>query len=283
MMRSVCVLLFAMALASVGAAPLKADFVYADFSTTPGLQLNGAATSVGSALRLTQTGSVFQGGSVFTASQLPLGNLSSFSTYFQFLLTEPAGNGDEDGPGADGIVFVIQTVNNNVGTTGGGIGYQGINPSLGIEFDTYNNSEISGNHVGIDLNGSLNSIVAVAEPTRFNNSRVWNAWVDYNGVTDNLEVRWSQAPSRPTVSQLSATVDLQGILGQNTAYLGFTSATGASSGNHDLLTWEYRDEFAPIRPMAVPEPGSLALLSIGSLVLVVASYRKRSNSLVAGD
>src|SRR4030095_1052781 len=116
----------------------SADITYNDFSSTAGLQLNGAAAQVGNALRLVPS-VLNSGGSAFTPSQVPLGGLNSFSTYFQFRITDPQGIVDEDGSGADGLVFVVQTQNNNVGGAGGGIGYAGITPSVGIEFDTYNN------------------------------------------------------------------------------------------------------------------------------------------------
>lgn len=238
--------------------------MYTDFSNVNGLQLNGSAAQVSNVLRLTPA-TFNQSGSAFTTTAQPLGNLNSFSTYFQFRITNSGGVVPDDAvTGADGLVFVIQTVNNNAGGAGGGIGYQGITPSLGIEFDTYNNGEISGNHVGVDLNGSVNSVAAVNEPTPFNNGQVWNVWVDYNGATDGLEVRWSMSTTRPSGSQLSYTVDLVSLLGQNTAYLGFTSGTGSAYGNHDILTWEYRDSFNPIN-QAVPEPASITLLGLGAL------------------
>src|SRR5690606_8341162 len=43
--------------------------------------------------------------------------------------------------GADGIVFVLQPISTSVGSSGGGLGYQGVNPSIGIAIDTWINSE----------------------------------------------------------------------------------------------------------------------------------------------
>ena len=256
----------------------RADFLYSDFSSVAGLQLNGSAAQVGNVLRLTPA-APSQSGSAFTTVAVPLGSQNSFSTYFQFRITNSGGFTDTDGSlGADGIVFVVQTVNNNAGGAGGGIGYQGISPSLGVEFDTWNNGEISGNHVGIDLNGSVNSVTAVHEPTRFNNGQVWNAWVDYNGSNNLLEVRWSLSNVRPVASMLSRTQDLVALLGQNTAFIGFTSGTGAAWGNHDILTWEYRDEFSPIDSAAVPEPTGLAVLAL-NFAGVIAYRRLRRKSV----
>ena len=61
--------------------------------------------------------------------------------------------------GADGIAFLLQQVNTSVGTSGGGLGYQGISPSFCVEFDTWRNSNNSDpyyNHIAVQKNGNLN-------------------------------------------------------------------------------------------------------------------------------
>ncbi len=245
------------------AAPATASpFTYTDFSSTAGLQLNGLASVVNNELRLvpaSPTGS----GSAFTTFQVPLGNMSSFSTYFQFRITN---SGGAQG-GADGLVFVVQRQSNNVGGAGGGLGYQGITPSLGVEFDTFDNgpgffADPDGNHVGIDRNGGFTTRTA-SEPTPFNNGQIWNVWIDYNGVTNGLEVRWSLGTTRPANAQLTDNVNLTSLLGQNTAFLGFTAGDAAGFGNHNILNWEFRDQFAPIGGNPVPEPASGAVFVVG--------------------
>lgn len=253
------------------ASTSQAGFTFADFSSVAGLTLNGSAAQVGNVLRLTPA-TFNQGGSAFTTAPNPLGNLNSFSTYFQFRITENGTFGDGDGPGADGLVFVIQTQANNVGGSGGFIGYGGISPSVGIEFDTYNNGgglgDPDGNHVGTDFNGNIASTMVTSEPTRFNNGQIWNAWVDYNGATDALEARWSLSSVRPGAAQLATTVDLVTLLGQDTAFLGFTSGTGSGYGNHDILSWVYRDAFDPI-VVGVPEPSTWAMIAGGLMGLTL--------------
>ena len=252
---------------------VRADFNYPDFSSVAGLKLNGNAIQAGNQLQLT-TPTAFSSGSTFTMDPVALGNLNTFSTNFRFQITNSSGIGDEDGPGADGLVFVVQTVSNSVGGAGGGIGFSGIPNSLGIEFDTFNNgsgfNDPNGNHVGIDLNGNIASIVTAIEPTRFNNGEVWNAWIDYDGVAKALEVRWSLSAIRPDAAQLSASVDLTQILGQNSAFVGFTSATGSGFGRHDILSWQYSQTLG-----AVPEPASVLMLGIGGLWLLGFGWRRR--------
>lgn len=216
---------------------------------------------------------------MFTTEQVSLGVGNSFSTYFQFQITAPGGIGDGDGTGADGLVFVVQTQNNNVGAAGEGIGYTGIAPSVGVEFDTFDNGfsrgDPDGNHVGINVNGTVASVVLTTEPTRFNDADVWNAWVDYNSATAELEVRWALGITRPDNAQLSYTLNLASLLGQDTAFVGFTSATGAGYGNHVILAWEYRGDFAPI---VVPEPSGIALLAGSALVMFARPMRRKTET-----
>jgi len=135
-----------------------------DFSDVSDLTLNGRAGTVDNpvffngknVLRLTDD--VDQSGSAFSTNTISLANDASFSTFFEFQLTDPTGGA------ADGIMFVVQTVGNNVGGSGGNIGYFGITNSVGIEYDTYDNGSLNndpnGNHVGINVGGSFNGPTA---------------------------------------------------------------------------------------------------------------------------
>jgi hypothetical protein len=276
----------AAALLSIAAAPSNAaTIIYNDFSDVSQLTINGDAAQSDAALRLTPA-EVGQGGSAFSTSQLTLGVGASFSTYFQFQITDAGGDplqieGDGDGFGADGLVFVVQPTGNNVGSSGGGLGYAGIGQSLGIEFDTFDNGfqpeidDPNGNHVGVDINGDLMSVTTALEPTRFNDGDIWNVWIDYNGSTDSLEVRWSLSNFRPGASQLSAIVDLETLIGGTQAFVGFTAATGSAFENHDILSWELRETFSPVGGPVVPEPTSLALAGFAGIGMAVGAIRRR--------
>ncbi|GCE61151.1 Calx-beta domain-containing protein [Microcystis aeruginosa] len=56
---------------------------------------------------------------------------------------------------------------------------------------------------------------------------------------------------RPTTPLLSYTVDLLSILGQSNAFIGFSSGTGAGTGIHDILDWEFNNTSSPIITLAV--------------------------------
>lgn len=250
---------------------------YPDFSSVAGLTLNGNAAQVGNVVRVTPA-NFNQAGSVFSTSPISLASNVSFSTAFQFRFTNPGGACDGQGCGADGLVFVVQTLSNNVGGIGGGIGYAGISNSVGIEFDTWNNGPIDGNssnHVGIDVGGNVDSLLR-AEVTAddMNNEAIWYSWIDYDGASNLLEVRLSETNVRPTSAILSLNRDLAVDLGSTNAFVGFTSGTGAAFANHDVLSWTFVDHFAPIDGGTVPEPITLALLGLAFAGMGVVRHRK---------
>lgn len=218
-----------------------------DFSDTKELVINGHAAAVetddGTVMRLTPAAGT-RAGSIFSETLI---EASNFSTRFSFRITENGGSifDGNTSNGADGIVFVIQPVDSSLGGAGQGIGYAGIQSSLGIEFDTWHNSannDPSQSHVGIDINGSVNHnsglpTANISNPELDESGDRWWAWVEYDGTT--LEVRLSLEDSRPTEPLISTEIDLVDILGQTTAYIGFTSATGAAWANHDIIDWAY--------------------------------------------
>jgi len=244
------------ALGFILSSPLRAKTVdFPNFSDTSLLIFNGDAetnSSIdGTVLRLTPA-QTNKSGSVFSQSTV---NVSTFSTFFKFRITGAGGSifDCNTASGGDGIVFVIQSVSSSIGGIGGSIGYGGIANSVGVEFDTWCNSannDPNSNHLGIlsegniQHTGELATKILVVTP-RFDDGNIWYGWIDYNGSL--LEVRTNQTGIRPRNADLSASIDIQSkIGGVNKAYIGFTSGTGLDFGNHDIISWEYRDQFNPI-------------------------------------
>ncbi len=250
-----------------GARGAETTVTFNDFSDLSTMQLNGNTATNGNpvtnaegakVLRLTM--GLNQAGTAFLKDTIPLeqedGFKASFSTKFEFQITRPVGCFDQDGQGADGITFIVQTVSNTAGGFGGGIGYLGLQNSVAAEFDTWNNGpsfgDPDGNHVAIDTNGAFDGTASAVAP-RMNDGAIWDAWVDYNGDTQDLELRVARrgtssdpAPARPAAANATRNVDLPTILGVPDAFVGFGSGTGCAGGDHDILNWVFTNTYQPI-------------------------------------
>ena len=91
-------------------------------------------------------------GSIWHVDKISLEN--SFEVVFELNF------GCKDDDGADGIVFGFQPLSTDQGSTGGTLGFGGIEPSIGIEFDTYQNNTGGYNdpvfdHIAILKNGNV--------------------------------------------------------------------------------------------------------------------------------
>lgn len=151
---------------------------------------------------------------------------------FHLQFTVGLGSNDQ---GADGMVFVMQQVGNNVlGVAGSGIGFSGFSPSLGVEFDTYTN-DINGDpfvdHIALIKNGNVNhtSPNNIAGPVAA--SSVSGNVED--GLDHVVDIFWNSQSMLfsvwfDCVPRIEATVNLlQSIFTSDpNVYWGFTSATG---------------------------------------------------------
>lgn len=215
-----------------------------DFSSVAGLNLNGDAVRDGDELRLTPT-SDNRAGSAFFDTAISLDNNASFRSSFAFRVSGGSG-------GADGLTFTIQNDTagaNAIGSTGGGLGYEGITNSVAVEFDNYKNPyDVNGNHVAILQGGSVSSSLKTLEPSfNLNNGSTYYAWVEYNGTSDVLAVYLNNSNSKPATALLKATVDLESAVG-NSAYFGFTAATGGANNAHRILSWQMDQQIPPQDP-----------------------------------
>ncbi|GKU91973.1 hypothetical protein SLEP1_g5769 [Rubroshorea leprosula] len=158
------------------------------------------------------------------------------------------------------------------------------NHVFAVEFDTVQDFEfgdINDNHVGIDLN-SLTSNVSTAAAYLLENStrellnlkggKVIQAWIDYDSVKSQLDVKLSPFSEKPKFSLISLEVDLSPFL-LDTMYVGFSASTGLLAGSHYLLGWSFnmsgeaKSLFLPALP-SLPGPRKNQTLLV---VLVTAS------------
>ncbi|MFM7235069.1 MAG: lectin-like domain-containing protein, partial [Flavobacteriales bacterium] len=195
--------------------------------------LNGGASAFnGDCFAVTQN-QLWQNGSVWYTDLLDL--TQPFTLEFQMNF------GTNDDNGADGMVFVLQTVGPNaIGNDGAGIGYEGFNPAFGIEFDTFHNSQYSDlttDHVAFQRNGDINHtggnniagpVNANAAGSNIEDGQEHPVKITWNPTTEVVELYFDCA------FRLSAQVDLVNSVfnGTSQVWWGFTGATGGLSNLH---------------------------------------------------
>ena len=145
--------------------------------------------------------------------------------------------------GGDGLAFVIQDVGTGLSPqgTGGNLAYNGISPSLVIEFDTFEGTSIgdpSYDHIAMNQNGDIdhNSANNLAGPFPFDftqpdveNCNYLQLTIDYNASTNNLSVFYCGTFNGYMV--FSQNIDIPNTIfsGNNSVTFGFTGATEFST------------------------------------------------------
>lgn len=80
------------------------------------------------------------------------------------------------------------------------------------------------------------------------NDRLFTVWVDYDGT--KIYVRYANgnfaSAVRPDNAQITKEINLSDKFGDQTVYMGFTSAVGSSKANHTIHSFEFTNAYAPI-------------------------------------
>jgi len=154
-----------------------------------------------------------------------------------FDMTSNLNFGTNNSPGADGITFAFQNVCTSAGVAGQDIGIGGVNPSLVVEFDTYQNTVYSDpayDHLGIQKNGNLNhgSTSQLVAPVQIDPT---NINVE-NGTDYLVRINWIASTQVLNVYvngnlRTSYTGDIVAQIfgGSPYVYWGFTAGTGGES------------------------------------------------------
>ncbi len=165
-----------------------------------------------------------QHGAVWTQDKL------NFNEDFKISAEVYLGTKDD---GADGMAMVFQVTGNDIVSTGSGIGYQGVSPSIAIEFDTYQNrdelNDPADDHVAVRTNGSPVHIASdYVEVGNLEDGKYHPMTFEWNAAkqTFNLTLDGKQLFKETSIPK-------NGLAGQQ-VYFGFTAATGLYSNLHKV-------------------------------------------------
>ncbi|KAJ6350273.1 hypothetical protein OIU78_006442 [Salix suchowensis] len=155
-----------------------------------------------------------------------------------------------------------------------------------VEFDThrdYDFFDINDNHVGVNINSMVsNKSVPAAyflpdsekKELNLTSGKPIQAWVDYDSVKNQLEVRLSPFSTKPIHPILSIDIDLSNIL-NDSMYVGFSSSTGLLTSTHYVLGWSFsvNGEAKSFSISSLPSlPGTKNLLVLVVCVSVASTF-----------
>jgi gliding motility-associated-like protein len=232
--------------------------------------LNGAAQQVSCNCYTLTPAQATQAGSVWNSNKINL--QQSFDFWFTIFL------GCNDNNGADGIVFILQPLSTSIGSTGEGMGFSGVTPSIGIALDTYQNAAQNDppfDHISIQANGIVNHNSDLAGP------------VAASATNDNIEdcqwhklrIVWDAASKVLSAYfddslRVQRQIDLVASIFNNDpdVFWGFTGATGGLSNLQQFCT-ALTPVFAANIPNNTACPGQPILFSGSSFSFApIASY-----------
>ncbi len=178
--------------------------------------------------------------------------------------------------GADGIVFGLQPIGTSVGVSGQGIGLGGVKPSVGVEFDTFQNGDFgdpSYDHVAIFRDGDLNhrnSQNTLAGPVAVKSGNV-----SLNNIKDckfhDVRFVWDAPAKKFSVYWectflLSTSIDLVKDVfgGDPLVYWGFAAATGGKT-NEQKICLKYTSLLDKIADTVLCRGGQIQLQASGGV------------------
>jgi hypothetical protein len=191
------------------------------------MQFNGSTDLDDFRLQLTNGGEN-EAGSAFYARPV---NIQQFTTDFTFQLSNPGG---------DGITFTIQNSGPTaLGGYGAGLGFVTIQNSVAIKFDLVNNAGEGPDSTGLYTWGNLPTVPSInltSSGINLHDGNYKNVHITYDGVTLSMTIT---DPLSLATFSTSWAINIPAKVFGNTAWVGFTGATGANIASQKLTSWTY--------------------------------------------
>jgi len=202
-----------------------------------GWTANGAASIANNLLTLTVNDAVGEVSSFFFGSTVYIG---AFKTSFTYQ--------DVGGGGADGFSFCLQNDPRGsaaIGGGGGALALSGITPSAALTFNIFGASGMS-----FGTNGANGNPYSPTTPVNLASGNAIAVTVVYaNGV---MQVNLTDTVTSASYSTNLSVGDLTAVLGGQTAYIGFTGASGGVDSNQTITDFTY----IPLTKLSVQAAGA---------------------------
>lgn len=246
---------------SVDLSKFDSTLVNSSTTGTSLIQTTGSAGVSSNHLLLTSA-TTTQAGTAVRRNRMLLGS-SGFSTYFQMHITGSTGAGD----GLCFIVYQADSDTKQTGATGEGLGYLNISNSIGVEFDTYYNSnrgDPNAYHVAIDSDGAVThssstSTTSAGDGSAYtptddgtsniahNYSSMLNndisVWADYDGSDGYLTITYGTSTDRASSSNYSFKRKVGTTLVGKNVFVGFSASTGSAVEKNEIYKWYFSNNY----------------------------------------
>jgi len=239
------------------------------------LILNGNAIVTSDGLLQITDGGDWEDSSAWYSAAL---SIQSFATDFTFEMLNAQ---------ADGITFTIQGLGTDaLGADGGNLGYTGITNSVAVKFDIFNNEGEGNDSTGLYINGAVPMVPAIdltSTGLELNSGDLIDAKLAYDGI--NLSMKLTDTVTNATAMEVFS-VDIPGIIGSNSAYVGFTGATGSAASTQKILSWAFESnvrETLQVKATSVFDPAASASAVITLLPPVAVSATPANAVLYGGQ
>lgn len=230
-------------------------FKYEDFSNKSELNLQGNAVEYDGIIRLTKE-DYFQKGLVSYKDKVPVN--VNFKTKFTFRIAngDNFGNSENSYPGADGLaLFFYNNNKQNIGFSGGGIGYEGIENGVAIELDLFQNedenyNDKNGNHLAIfgskDIvypNHNSNQLIFenLDIPELTDKDGDYEFLLEYSYDNKVLKISLDNNSNSSKLAEINDFdfSDYMDLEGGNFATIAITASTGVCYQRQEILSWEF--------------------------------------------
>jgi len=224
----------------------------AGVNSSAGWDLNGGASFISPGVLQLTSGALSEARTAFySLSELPINGFIATFTYQE--TAGPTGN-------ADGVTFCVQGSGpTKVGGGGGSLAVSGISPSAEVEFNVY-----TGAAGGVGMSYNTGGGIGPNGPTGSVNMAsgdAVNVTIIYTPSITNVYVNLFDTTTSATytTNYSAASANITNVLGGNTAWVGFTGATGGADSTQNISNFLFQSLTNQVLTAGTMSSGNLPL------------------------